>query len=113
MEGKKVAVIGTGATKVQIGQTWAKEAAETFIFQRTPNTCLPMRQEKLDPADHQRVEKCLAAFATTCTTVGGLPYGDVPLYAFEDTPEQREATYERIYQEGGLRLWNGTYRDVM
>ncbi|KAJ5648366.1 hypothetical protein N7490_004738 [Penicillium lividum] len=113
VEGKKVAVIGTGSTGVQIGQQWAKEAAETFIFQRTPNTCLPMRQEKLDPANQMKVEDRLALFATSRTTFGGLPYNNVPRNSSDDTPEERQATYERLYEEGGLKLWNASYKDLM
>ncbi|KAJ5685095.1 hypothetical protein N7536_007714 [Penicillium majusculum] len=112
VEGKNIAVIGTGSTGIQIGQQWAKEAAETFIFQRTPNTCLPMRQKKLDPAK-QKVEDRLTLFATSRTTFGGLPYNNVPRNASDDTPEQRQATYERLYEEGGLKLWNGSYKDLM
>jgi cation diffusion facilitator CzcD-associated flavoprotein CzcO len=113
VECKKVAVIGTGSTGVQIGQQWAKQAAETFIFQRTPNTCLPMRQEKLDPAEQRKVEDRLALFTTSRTTFGGLPYNNLPRNTSEDTPEQRQATYERLYEEGGLKLWNGSYKDLM
>ncbi|KAJ5760877.1 hypothetical protein N7520_008033 [Penicillium odoratum] len=113
VEGKKVAVIGTGSTGVQIGQQWAKEAAETFIFQRTPNTCLPMRQERLDPANQMKVEDRLALFATSRTTFGGLPYNNVPRNSSDDTPEERQATYERLYEEGGLKLWNASYKDLM
>ena len=47
MKGKKVAVIGTGATGIQLAQEVGKEADETTVFQRTPNLCLPMRQRKL------------------------------------------------------------------
>jgi cation diffusion facilitator CzcD-associated flavoprotein CzcO len=46
-KGKKVAVIGTGSTGIQIAQESAKDAESVSVFQRTPNLCLPMRQRKL------------------------------------------------------------------
>ncbi|KAL3476930.1 hypothetical protein BJX99DRAFT_258045 [Aspergillus californicus] len=113
VKGKKVAVIGTGSTGVQIIQSWAKEAAETFAFQRTPNTCLPMRQEKLQPTQQNDRQDRMALFANSLATFGGLPYDNVPKNASDDSPQEREATYERLYQEGGLKLWNASYRDLM
>ena len=44
---KKVAVIGTGATGIQLSQEVGQMAASTTVFQRTPNLCLPMRQRKV------------------------------------------------------------------
>ena len=113
VEGQKVAVIGTGSTGIQIGQQWAKDAAETFVFQRTPNTCLPMRQEKLDVVQQKDRKSRLALFANSRTTFGGLPYDYVQRNSLVDSPDEREATYERLYEEGGLKLWNGSYKDLM
>ncbi|KAJ5553658.1 hypothetical protein N7494_003036 [Penicillium frequentans] len=113
VKGRKVAVIGTGSTGVQIIQQWAKEAAETYVFQRTPNTCLPMRQEELDAAQQKDRQGRLALYANSLTTFGGLPYDNVPRNACDDSTEERERTYEKLYQEGGLRLWNGSYNDLM
>lgn len=48
VRGRRVAIIGTGSTGMQIIQEWAKEATETYVFQRTPNFCLPVDQKKLD-----------------------------------------------------------------
>src|SRR5258708_2984848 len=46
--GKRVGVIGTGASGVQVAQEAAGVAAHLTVFQRTPNLALPMRQRKLD-----------------------------------------------------------------
>src|SRR3546814_5091937 len=45
LDGRKVAVIGTGASGVQVAQEAAKRAATLTLFQRTPILALPMRQE--------------------------------------------------------------------
>ena len=39
LKGKRVAVIGTGATGYQLIPELAKLAGHTFVFQRTPNWC--------------------------------------------------------------------------
>jgi cation diffusion facilitator CzcD-associated flavoprotein CzcO len=42
--GQRVAVIGTGATGVQVIQEVAKTAGHLTVFQRTPNYCAPLQQ---------------------------------------------------------------------
>lgn len=54
VRGRRVAVVGTGATGIQIAQTTARECDHLTVFQRTPNLCLPMRQTKISP---ERAEK--------------------------------------------------------
>jgi cation diffusion facilitator CzcD-associated flavoprotein CzcO len=45
MHDKRVGVIGTGASGVQVAQEAAGVAAHLTVFQRTPNTALPMRHD--------------------------------------------------------------------
>lgn len=111
---KKVAIIGTGSTGIQIAQEWMKEAAETIIFQRSPNLCLPMRQRQLD-ADQQKVDKTgyNDLFRYCATTYGGLDYQGTPRNTLDDTPEQREAFLEKLYADGGFKLWSKNYQDLL
>ena len=48
MTGRRVGVIGTGASGVQVIQEAGKVAAHLTVFQRTPNLALPMRQQAFD-----------------------------------------------------------------
>lgn len=112
--GKKVAIIGTGSTDVQITQEWAKEAAETFVFQRTPNLCLPMRQRNLD-AFMQTKEKAEYddLFKRSGGTSSGLDYESAPRSTLDGTLEQREAFYEKLYADGGFKFWIQNYQDSL
>jgi cation diffusion facilitator CzcD-associated flavoprotein CzcO len=75
VRGKRLAVIGTGSTGLQITQVWAKEAAETFVFQRTPNLALPMRQQKLDERSQEQMrDETVDLFDRSRKNVGGMPY---------------------------------------
>ncbi|KAK1221402.1 hypothetical protein PQX77_015787 [Marasmius sp. AFHP31] len=56
MKGKRVAVIGTGTSGVQVIQEVGSEVKSLAVFQRTPDFCLPMRQSKLD-AETQMANK--------------------------------------------------------
>jgi cation diffusion facilitator CzcD-associated flavoprotein CzcO len=45
---KRVGVIGTGASGVQVIQEISPDISHLTVFQRTPNIALPMRQKDLD-----------------------------------------------------------------
>ncbi|KAF7191091.1 Cyclopentanone 1,2-monooxygenase [Pseudocercospora fuligena] len=51
MRGKRVGVVGNGATGIQIAQESAKDAEHLSVFIRTPNTCIPMNQRPVDPSN--------------------------------------------------------------
>ncbi len=73
LTGKRVAVIGTGATAVQLIPIIAKEVGHLTVFQRTPNYCAPLRNSLVDaetqrrfkatyPEIHKRCRETPAAF---------------------------------------------------
>ncbi|WP_020100615.1 NAD(P)/FAD-dependent oxidoreductase [Mycobacterium sp. 360MFTsu5.1] len=59
--GKRIAVIGTGATAVQLIPELAKTAADLTVFQRTPIWVVP----KIDPRFGARAKKLFARFPLT------------------------------------------------
>ena len=59
--GKRIAVIGTGATAVQLIPELAKTAADLTVFQRTPIWVVP----KIDPRFGARAKKMFARFPLT------------------------------------------------
>ena len=74
-EGKRVAVIGTGATGVQTIQEVAKTAGTLTIFQRTPNWCAPLHNGKIGKEEMAKIraeypaifERCQKPSAASCT----------------------------------------------
>jgi cation diffusion facilitator CzcD-associated flavoprotein CzcO len=114
MTGKKVVVIGTGASGVQVVQEAAHDAAEVTVFQRTPNLALPMRQRRLDRADNDAVRGDLPErFDTRHKAFAGFDFDFMPENAADATEEERRATYERFWVEGGFPLWLGMYQDLL
>jgi cation diffusion facilitator CzcD-associated flavoprotein CzcO len=114
LKGKRVGVVGTGASGVQIAQEASCEAGQLTVFQRTPNLCLPMRQRKLDEADNrvlresypERFSKCLGTF-------GGVDYDINPRLLLETPEEERTAHFETLWKNGGLKFWVGNYMDIL
>lgn len=44
---------------------------------------------------------------------GGFLYTFSEKNTFDDTPEEREAFYEKLWQDGGFRYWLGNYKDYL
>jgi cyclohexanone monooxygenase len=114
MTGKRVGVIGTGASGVQVAQEAASAAAHLTVFQRTPNLALPMRQKKLDEDAIRRMkEKYPEMFDRRTMTFGGLDYDVLAKSALEVSDDERQATFERLWEIGGLAPWIGSFNDIL
>ena len=97
LAGKRVGIIGTGATAVQLIPHLAKDAAHLPVFQRSPNYCCPLRNSVIDPDTQKEIkasyeeifQKCRATFAGFMQDFDPRATFDVPL-------EERKAFYEEI-----------------
>lgn len=116
LKNKRIAVIGTGASGIQVVQEAADEASQLTAYQRTPNLCLPMSQEPLPfETDKKRKSDGFydSAFAATFTTKCGFNFDFVDRKTFDDSPEQRKEFYHNlIYDKGGFRFWLANYSDI-
>jgi cation diffusion facilitator CzcD-associated flavoprotein CzcO len=114
LAGKRVGVVGTGASGVQVAQEAAAVAAHLTVFQRTPNLALPMRQKKLDDDTiHRMKETYPLAYQKRRTSFGGFDYQFLEKAASEVSDEERQATFERIWEIGGLAPWVGSFNDLL
>src|ERR1700719_463423 len=114
LAGKRVGVIGTGASGVQVAQEAAAVAAHLTVFQRTPNLALPMRQKKLDDDTIRRMKESYPlAYQKRSTSFGGFDYQFLDKSASEVSEDERRATFERVWEIGGLALWVGLFNDIL
>jgi len=112
--GKRVGVIGTGSSGVQVIQEIAKTAADLSVFQRTPNWCMPLGNKILSETEKRDIkERQKRIFEDCLKTFSGFDYGWVNQSALEVTAEEREAFFEKTYYASGFGLWLGNYRDVL
>ncbi|CAG9993042.1 unnamed protein product [Clonostachys byssicola] len=111
---KRVAVIGTGATGVQIVQETGPQARQLTVFQRTPNTCCPLRQKNLT-VEEQEVERknYRTKYAFRYLSEGGYDFSPAPVNTFDHSEEDRRAFFEERWAQGGFLLWSGGYQDVL
>jgi cation diffusion facilitator CzcD-associated flavoprotein CzcO len=113
-EGKRVAVIGTGATGVQTIQEVAKTAGSLTIFQRRPNWCTPLHNRKIGTEEMVELRKgypemfqhCNETFSCFLHTPDSRMTFDVP----EDV---RQEFWEKLYATPGFGIWVGNFADML
>jgi cation diffusion facilitator CzcD-associated flavoprotein CzcO len=112
--GKRVAVIGTGATGVQTIQEVAKTAGHLTVFQRTPNWCAPLHNGKISAEEMREIRAGYPEMFKRCQeTFACFLHTPDPRGTFEVTPEEREAFWEKLYGDKGFGIWQGNFRDVL
>ncbi|KAF8517136.1 cyclohexanone monooxygenase [Hysterangium stoloniferum] len=115
LTGKRVGVVGTGASGVQIIQESAAITNHLTVFQRTPNIALPMGQHTIDQTSesdakdnggYQRV------FAFRKTTFAGFALDLIDKNTSDVNTEERRETFDRLWEKGGFWFWLGTFQDM-
>jgi len=113
---KRVAIIGTGASGVQVIQEIGPEVAHLTVYQRTPNIALPMQQHNVKDQSKWKFpeeSEYKEIFDQTHTDFTALGSDFVPKNALEVSDAERRAHYDYLYQQGGFAFWIGTYQDVL
>ncbi|KAJ0423082.1 hypothetical protein BJY00DRAFT_322205 [Aspergillus carlsbadensis] len=112
-EGKRVGVIGTGATGIQVIQEVAKTAEHLFIFQRTPNWTAPMRNCTIDEEEMAVIRKDYPNIFARCkTSPMAFQYSPDTRKAMGVSREERETFWWELYKRRGLVKWLGNFHDV-
>ena len=112
---KRVGVIGTGASGVQVIQEAGKVAAQLTVFQRTPMLALPMQQQRFE-AGTLAAEKQSYPETFRQRQVARSSYFDIVAderSALAVSPAERSAVFEAAWQKGGFHFWAGTFSDMM
>lgn len=112
LAGKRVGVVGVGATGIQVIQTVAPEVGHLTVFARTPQYVLPMKNPAYAEADqHRYKERFEELRATLPHTFTGFEYDFEHAWA-DCSPEQRESILEETYQDGSLKLWLASFGEM-
>ncbi|OWU83107.1 hypothetical protein ATO6_19775 [Oceanicola sp. 22II-s10i] len=117
LAGKRVGCVGVGATGVQFVPEVAKVAGHLSVFQRTPNWCLPQRNEPMREDYERFVKENYAEIRkqeheqrgaghvlfdyeiSTANTRSPLDYSE----------EERNAIYEHYWKKGAIHITRGFF----
>jgi cation diffusion facilitator CzcD-associated flavoprotein CzcO len=111
--GKRVAVIGTGATGVQLIPEIADQAEHITVFQRTPNYDIAGGNRPITAEDDRKIkDQYEQIWARTRETAFGFPYDAPDRTALSVPDDERQQIFEDAWAKGGFRLGT-TFNDLL
>ena len=113
LDGKRVAVIGTGATGVQVISEISDKVGDLTVFQRRPNWCAPLHNAPIDEPTQAQIKASYDEIFEICRqTPGGFLHAPDPR-KFRDVPEEERLTlWQKLYETPGFSKWMSNFIDV-
>ena len=111
LRGKKIGLIGTGSSGIQVAPILAEQAESLVVFQRSPNYTIPMPNYPWSDEDLARIQREYPERRKRSAYAGaGTPHGTYHKKALDTDPEERvEAMWAR-WRDGGV-LFSKTFPD--
>ncbi len=113
--GKRVGIIGAGATSVQMLPVMAKTAADVTLFQRTANYVLPAVQKPMTEEWAREIKDNYDEIIAKCRNhVFGMAF-DSPVgrNAADTPPEEVQRVFEEHWPRGSFRFCFETFDDLL
>ena len=112
--GKRVAVVGTGSSGVQIIPVIAPAVESLTVYQRTANWCTPLNNAPITPGEQARLR---AEFEAIRATVNTSPHGFLhpphDRVTFDDSEDERRAFFEKMWNGPGFSKLTSNYADLL
>lgn len=114
VEGKRIGIIGQGASGLQIVQELAKKDCALTVFVRTPVTALPMRQRSLSEAESEQAKNYYSGmwWRAKHDSDHCFAYNDSPGAFGHHSAAERQALYEKHWARGGFCFLTSGFREV-
>lgn len=101
--GKRVAIIGTGSSGMQMTPVIAQQVAHLTVFQRTPNYSIPASNAPVSDEEDRKVKANYRARRELAwNSPTGLGFYPSKQSALDATPEEREKVYEAAWHRLGF-----------
>jgi len=111
---KRVAVVGTGSSGVQLIPMIADEVESLTVYQRTANWCTPLNNAPITPSEQAELR---SEFHAMCEVLHSSPSGFLhqpcDRASVDDSEEQRLAYFEKMWNSPGFSKLISHYTDVM
>lgn len=112
--GKKVAVIGTGSTGVQVISSIADKVGSLTVYQRTPNWCTPLNNSPITDEEQEQIKSTMDQLHETLkSSFSGFMHNFAPVEAGSVSREERLEFWEKLYTAPGFAKLLGNYLQVM
>ncbi|WP_419931896.1 flavin-containing monooxygenase [Candidatus Poriferisodalis sp.] len=112
LQGRRVGVIGTGATGIQVIAEIADKVAELKVFQRRPNWSTPLNNSTISEAEMDEIrDRYEEIFANCAASPGGFEH--VPRWGFWDrTADERRALWDELYSQSGFAILAANFAEI-
>ncbi|KAH7234350.1 hypothetical protein B0J15DRAFT_154551 [Fusarium solani] len=103
LQGKRVGIIGTGATAIQTIQAISDKVGHLTVFQRTPNWTVPLRNSKISLEEMEEIRKSYPEIFRKCLeSYSCFIHVSDTRSVFSMTDEERQAHWEKLYSLPGF-----------
>lgn len=113
-EGKRVGVIGTGSTGLQVNTAIAGKVAHLTVFQRSPQYSVPVRNGPVAAAQAAEVKANYdQIWSEVRTSMVAFGFQESTIPTMSVSAAEREAIFEKAWQDGGgFRYMFATFNDI-
>jgi cyclohexanone monooxygenase len=114
--GKKVAVIGTGSSGVQVVPKIAPQVDRLYVLQRTAPFTLPINNGAVDDTEEEQLRQNYPAYRRHIREnypAGYFMHGSLGGSALAMAPDERDSVYEELWGKGGPGFLRFSFNDIM
>ncbi|OBT73773.1 hypothetical protein VF21_07981 [Pseudogymnoascus sp. 05NY08] len=113
IKGKKIGIIGQGASGLQILQELAKQDCELTVFIRNPCTAFPMGQRSIPCNESEELKNIYDGIFTKAkyNSASGFAYNSCRVSYHDVSKEERHQRYEKLWERGGYAFLTSIYQD--
>ncbi len=112
LEGKRVGIIGTGATGIQVIAEIADKVGELTVFQRRPNWSTPLNNAPISDEEMASIRESYDEIFAACDdSAGGFVHKALRGF-WEATPEERRTLWDDLYTQPGFAFLAANYADI-
>lgn len=110
---KRVGIIGTGATSIQVIGEIQDKVGELTVFQRRPNWVAPLNNRRITEEEMTSIRARYDEIFETCArTPGGFEHEPDRRGFWEVSREERLKLWDRLYDEPGFGIWLQNFREI-
>jgi cation diffusion facilitator CzcD-associated flavoprotein CzcO len=113
LAGRKVGVIGTGATGIQVIGEIADKVGELTVFQRRPNWSTPLNNSPITESEMAAIRaRYDEIFANCAASPNGFEHVPDRRGFWNLTPEDRKAFWDELYEQPGFAILAGNFPEI-
>jgi len=111
---KRVAIVGTGSSGVQLVPVIADEVASLTVYQRSPNWCTPLNNAPITAEEQAWLRAEFESIRETLnTSIAGFLHEANEKSAWDDSEDERQAFYETMWNSPGFTKLTSHYKDIL